>query len=407
MSDKISVAAVLFAFACLTSLYCNQEKSVDKLLIIPLKTGLAKNNGASPWYAELSIGSQDSDQLFKLIMDTGTGSTWITSDACTTFACLHHRRYNPELSLSHRWIDTAERHSELGPWGAFSFKVGEDQWNFMAAKPAAGNEFQRIAVPGMRFLEATNLIDGKNPDGTFNTNWDDLVQDGSLAFPSVNTNGTSTEILDLLLKEKLINKKIMSYWTSQELNKGEVILGGVDPQKFDQKSLHYFPVKRSIAKADHSEVLWTIELVEIRVGEEKVELPDSTAVFALDTGSSRFKGDPEIIGGISDLITEYGSMPDVLIHQSNLEKYPDLTLVLRDESGKLIEYEVPANRYFQHFPDSLRLGFHPLYPTPNSSTSNILLAGSLFLDHYYTIYDYTTEPVRVGIAKKAAYISGL
>jgi hypothetical protein len=74
--------------------------------------------------------------------------------------------------------------------------------------------------------------------------------------------------------------------------------------------------------------------------------------------------------------------------------------VLRDQSGKLIDYEVPASRYFQSFPDSLRLAFHALLPSANSSTANILLAGSLFLGHYYTIYDYTTDPVRVGIAEK-------
>lgn len=399
-NSGISEVIIAFSVFCFAYQSCNTHHQNGRLLIIPLKTGLAKNNGATPWYAELSIGSGDQDQLFKLIMDTGTGSTWITSDACTTVACRHHRRYNPELSVSHRWIDLVERQSELGPWGAFSFVVGEDQWNFMAGKSLMYDNLEEIAVPRMQFLEATNLIDGKNPDGSLNTNWDDLVQDGSLAFPSTNTNGPSTQILDLLVENKLIDQKIMSYWTSQQSNKGEVILGGVNNTKFISGTMHYFPVVRNVAEADQSEVPWTIELVELRVGEQTVKLPDTTAVLALDTGSSRFKGDPVIIGNIINLVTGNGSRHGTIGLPGKPEDYPDFTMVLRDQSGEQIEYIMTASEYFQPFPDSLRLAFHPLYPTRISSTANMLLAGSVFLDHYYIVFDYTSDPVRIGIAEK-------
>ena len=71
-----------------------------------------------------------------------------------------------------------------------------------------------------------------------------------------------------------------------------------------------------------------------------------------------------------------------------------------DQLFKLINFTLTARQYFQQFPDSLHLAFHPLYPTKNSSTTNMLLAGSIFLDHYFTVFDYTTSPARVGVAKK-------
>ena len=77
-------------------------------------------------------------------------------------------------------------------------------------------------------------------------------------------------------------------------------------------------------------------------------------------------------------------------------------MVLRDQSGEQIEYIMTASEYFQPFPESLCLAFHPLCPTSNSSTANMLLAGSIFLDHYYAVFDYTTDPVRVGIAEKSS-----
>lgn len=256
-----------------------------------------------------------------------------------------------------------------------------------------------FAVPEMRFLEATGLIDGKNPDGTFNTNWDDLVQDGSLAFPSERIANPSTQITDLLIRQKLIKNKIVSFWTSRELNRGEVILGGLDQNKFKAETLKYFPLVKEVAVQDHADDLWTIELVELKVGGKKVQLPDTT-VFALDTESSRFKGDPVIIKNITGLITENGSKPSSVATLSELGTYPDFTITLKDEQGKLIKYTLTAQQYFQQFPDSLRLAFHKLYPANSATTSNMLLAGSIFLDQYFTVFYYTTNPVRVGIALK-------
>ncbi len=380
--------------------FCQNLSKTNNFLIIPLKAGLAKNNGATPWYAEISIGNPPNDQLFKLIMDTGTGSTWVTSDECETVPCKHHRKFDADLSTSHIWIDTLERSSELGAWGSFTFKVGQDTWNFNAFNSESKRNQQLYRVPEMRFLQATGLIDGKKPDGSFNTNWDDLVQDGSLAFPAESLDNPSTQILDLLIREKLINKKIVSYYTNPNLNKGEVILGGLDRSKFEAGTLKYFPLVRGIAGQDHSGSLWTIELIEIIVGSKSVKLPD-TVVFALDTGSSRFKGDPVIINNIVDLITEKARKANAVNTQSELMAYPDITFVLKDEHDKLVRYTLSAEHYFQQFPDSLQLAFHELFPDKNSSTKNILLAGSIFLDNYFTVFDYTTSPARVGIARKS------
>jgi len=380
--------------------FCQNLSKTNSFLIIPLKTGLAKNNGATPWYAEISIGNPPNEQLFKLIMDTGTGSTWVTSDECETVPCKHHRKFDADLSTSHIWIDTLERSSELGAWGSFTFKVGQDTWNFNAFNSESKRNQQLYRVPEMRFLQATGLIDGKKPDGSFNTNWDDLVQDGSLAFPAESLGNPSTQILDLLIREKLITKKIVSYHTNPNLNKGEVILGGLDRSKFEAGTLKYFPLVRGIAGQDHSGSLWTIELIEIIVGGKSVKLPD-TVVFALDTGSSRFKGDPVIINNIVDLITEKGRKANAVNTQSELMAYPNITFVLKDEHDKLVRYTLSAEHYFQQFPDSLQLAFHELFPDKNSSTKNILLAGSIFLDNYFTVFDYTTSPARVGIARKS------
>lgn len=377
------------------------------VMVLPVRMGLARNNGATPWYVELAIGEGFSSdhksdyQLFKFIFDTGTSSTWVTSKECNTVPCKHHRRYDYNLSATHIWIDQKEQASELGPWGEFRFKVSQDTWHVFAENPQQDTLVRRLySVPNMKFLEATALIDGKNPNGTTNTNWDDLVQDGSLAIPSESAGSPSTQLLDLLVAKGYVGRKLVSYWTSRNLNRGEAIFGDLNESRYDPASLRYYPVSRNLTTVNKIPALWAVKLVELRVGDSIVGLPSADAAFVLDTGSSRFKGDPTIIDNIIRLITANGIRSQTVTNPADLDSYPDFTIVLVDENGDQNEYTLTAHEYFQEFPDSWHLAFHGLQPTKNSSAANLLLAGSIFLDHYYSVYDYTTDPVRVGIAKR-------
>jgi hypothetical protein len=252
----------------------------------------------------------------------------------------------------------------------------------------------------MKFLEAVTLIDGQSPNCTANTNWDDLVQDGSLAIPAEGGGSPSTQLLDLLLARGWVDRKLASYWTSPKHNQGEVVFGGFSEGRYDPASLRYYPVSRDIASADEATELWSVRLEEIRVGDAQVALPTGGSALALDTGSSRFKGDPAIVYKIVNLITDNGARPRVLADPFDLDAYPDFTIVLVDQGGGRNEYTLSAHEYFQGFPGGWRLAFHGLQPTEDSSTTRMLLAGSVFLDHYYAVFDYTTDPVRSGIADR-------
>ena len=96
----LAIALMAAALAALSA--CSEsEPDGTRVLAIPLRMGLAKDNGATPWYGELAIGGEsqaDADsagQLLKFLMDTGTASTWATSRECDTIPCRHHRRYDP------------------------------------------------------------------------------------------------------------------------------------------------------------------------------------------------------------------------------------------------------------------------------------------------------------------------
>ena len=101
-----------------------------------------------------------------------------------------------------------------------------------------------------------------------------------------------------------------------------------------------------------------------------------------------------------NLITGNGARPQTVKDPAELDSYPDLAIVLVDQDGNENEYTLSADEYFQEFPDIWRLAFHGLQPTVSSSTARLLLAGSVFLDHYCAVFDYTTDPVRIGVADR-------
>jgi hypothetical protein len=114
----------------------------------------------------------------------------------------------------------------------------------------------------------------------------------------------------------------------------------------DFKIRQYYPVSRDITAADESSCLWSVQLAEIRVGDSQVELPSGGAAFVLDTGSSRFKGDPTIVDHIVNLITDNGTRPQAVKDPADLDSFPDFTIVLVDQDGSRSEYTLSVREYF-------------------------------------------------------------
>lgn len=384
---------------------CIPQIEDDKLLVIPLKKGIAKNNGATPWYAEFYIGTSEVDsvnqngQLVKLIMDSGTENTWITSSDCNTTPCNHHNKFNNKISISYHSVESNIKASNLGPWGDFHYILGKDQWNLFAFRSYNQKRLENIYVKNMVFMEAVKLIDGIDPDGTRNTNWDDLVQEGSLAIPSQYGVGKSTQLLALLNEQGKVSRKIVSYITWRDLNCGEVIFGGIDRSLIKKNTLEYFPVICKTCRKPDQEYLWTVPLTTITIDGRPMDLPDSV-VFAFDSGSSRFKGDNAIMNAIIAIITDNGSKPVFVDEKGLLENYPEFTISLKNTDGQTVSYNLRPEQYFQKFPDGWQLAFHPFPASSHSGSEHVILAGSVFMDHYYTVFDYTTNPVRVGVAEK-------
>jgi hypothetical protein len=89
------------------------DKSGAKYVLFDLKRGMVTDNGATPWYAVVGLGTPA--QYLRYMIDTGTTHTWITARCCMTEACLGHDRFDLASSSTFQWVDSSSKTIDLGP----------------------------------------------------------------------------------------------------------------------------------------------------------------------------------------------------------------------------------------------------------------------------------------------------
>ncbi|MEW2694629.1 pepsin-like aspartyl protease, partial [Vibrio cholerae] len=95
-------------------------------LIIELRKGPFQNNGATPWYSVISIGTPPQDLCF--CFDSGSNFNWVTSSLCGNSGCHHYsgHQFNIKTSSSFSWINRNAQNVEFGPWGTMNAASGSD-----------------------------------------------------------------------------------------------------------------------------------------------------------------------------------------------------------------------------------------------------------------------------------------
>ena len=93
-------------------------------VIIPMQRGPYQNNGASPWFGLVNVGS--TGITMKLALDTGTNLFWVTSTYCNTPACTQagRIRFDPKNSSTFKMVDSTPLKVDYGPWGSLQAQIG-------------------------------------------------------------------------------------------------------------------------------------------------------------------------------------------------------------------------------------------------------------------------------------------
>lgn len=339
----------------------------------PLQFGTLTDNGATPWYTTVGLGTPA--QELKFMIDSGTDNTWITSVECTTDACMAHQRFDSNASSTYQWVDREPTKKDFGPWGTMIVKIGEDL--FTIEHCIQGYRTQKSTDEWMNF-EVSIYYEGSN--------FQELACDGGIAIPSPYWQGDGrTEALMLQLKKDgKISYAVASFWSDVFQSAGECLFGGIDYDKFDPETLQLLSLQDN-SSSGYS-YLWCIDLKAFWVNDTPVEANITT--FVLDTGSSFFKGSETLINTLVNSVTDNGRLPTTLSSETDLKNYPNIALQI----GRAT-YTLTPQQYFLKLNDKCwELGIQVLDGMPEG----MFLAGSLFLDTVYAIFDY--EVGAIGLA---------
>jgi hypothetical protein len=349
----------------------NRVRPAEKSIFFELTRPFYEpNNGATPWFTCIGLGSKPQLNL-RYMIDTGTKNSWITSKFCETEACSTHRKFDPSQSSTYQKTGKPEN-IDFGAWGSMEVQPSKD-------------------VMHLPDLSAPLEIDFDLATKYSGDQFSELISDGGVAIPCHIPEGpNSTLLLNDLSQKGLIDAAVASFWYNPDTLKGEVQFGGLDKSRFKAHTLNKIPLM------DFPEDLecWIVNLDEMNGlltdGTEQNIL--SNVAFALDTGSSRFKGDPKFIAAAKTLITNNGELPEVIKSPQKVSDYPypTLELVLNGRS-----YKIKPEHYFIKSSDThCELAFADL-----ADCENEFLVGTTFLQHVYSSFDfenrciYIAEPI--------------
>ncbi|WP_162806229.1 pepsin-like aspartic protease [Sphingosinicella terrae] len=334
----------------------------------PMQRGPYQNNGASPWYTQTTLGTPG--QPLKFAIDTGTNMVWTTSTLCAPTSCQHYSgaRFDYIQSSTYEWVDCIQVPFSFGPWGTMQVETGQD----VLALPNGSS------LPLVLYLSA----DYSGPQ------FAQLDWDGGIGIPSGSPykQGDTSFIVQDMMNQGMIspNLPFVAFDWDGGSSSGNCIIGGYDPDAYDPNQGLFLPWTPYTQFAG-VEYIWTCDLASYSVGGKTIA---TNLQFALDSGSSQFKGDNDLMNNTLQLIQQMGSPPVQLAFPGG-----GMITVTSDM------YEVTI----QAGPDQGQTlpQFQPL------GLTGLALVGSVVMEYCYTIFAYRVvqcAPGRYSLAPYGMYV---
>lgn len=332
-------------------------ESVFTPIVIPYARDPYQVNGASPWYANLGIGSNS--QQLKFGMDTGNNGNWVTSILCNTPACTQpgRTRYDFETSKTFSMVDSNCDSLNFGPWGDMVVEVGQDIFDL----PPTNSP--------VKIMLATNYSGQK---------FKELDWDGGIGFPSQSPDSCTTWLLEMLVNEGQIdpNQVCVAFYEDPVSLRGHIMLGGYDQAIVDPTSQLRLPFKDYTEYGGALDYLWTTELADWSIGDQSVA---TNKLFCLDTGASDFKGDT-VACQLARAQIEY--------QYGRTGVYPQMALStgydVNGNPGKLV---LTKDQYLQEIQRGPGSGSNNI-AIDNLQLDDLVLVGSILLESVYSVFWY-------------------
>ncbi|CAG8502308.1 3786_t:CDS:1 [Gigaspora rosea] len=307
------------------------------------------------YYAEILIGNQ----IFSILLDTGSSNLWIPNKNCTSASCQNHTRFDSNKSPT--------------------FKSEGNQWSILYGTGSASG------VTGIDDIKFGKFTANNQTFGLADNESDDFLElpsDGILgmAFDNLNTmdDGAPTLISTLIKQKKiypLFSFHFQHYYNSDD--QGTLTLGGVDESKFVGK-ITYNPVISEIG-------FWIIALDAALVNNIPTLSVARPAI--IDTGTTL------LIIPSEDAAELHKQIPESEFDsQDNLYIIPcDTTAVVSLMFGG-VEYKIPS-RDLTFAPISDTQCISAIIPGDLLFPIPIWLCGQTFLKNVYSVFHVGNKQV--------------
>ena len=314
------------------------------------------------YYGPISIGTPP--QSFKVVFDTGSSNLWVPSRRNYLFclACKFHSTYNSGDSSSYVANGTSMsiRYGSGKVGGIISYD-NVSIASLMVKKQAFGEMYKLSFIPF-----ALSKFDG-------------IL---GMGFPSISVQGLEPVFVKMV-RQKVISLPVFAFWLRRDSNSnygGELHLGGIDSSRFTGDVIY-----ANIT----SETYWQFTMNAVLVGGVSMGVCNSGCQAIADTGTSLLVGPSSEIAYLN---AKLGAKKNLLgqyyFNCKSVSSLPNVSFVI---SGN--RFSLTPDDYIMNVRGVCLSGFYGLeLPRP------LWILGDLFMSKYYSIFDMSSTPPRVGFA---------
>ncbi|KAJ3325385.1 hypothetical protein HDV06_004244 [Boothiomyces sp. JEL0866] len=323
-----------------------------------------------------TIGVGTPPQPMVVLFDTGSSLFWVRSSQCTSTSCSQQRTFNNAKSSTYRATNGGTQQVTYGDGTQVNCTINTDTVTI-------GN----FAIQGQPLCEATNIQ-------TTTANLDGIVGLG----PSTAQDSTAANVFKSLSTKFSNDNAVVSFWYNLQASpnaaagtSGEITFGGIDPTRYTGQ-ISWFD---SISGQPH----WAVNLNSISVGGNSIF--SSALTTFIDTGTTAFVLPTAIVKQLNAKFTLTNNGYVIPCSQA-----ASLSPVTFGFGSSGLSITLSGNQQVAQISNNLCLSIFSSPPTTlGSAGQQYGIAGALFINQFYNVFDYGNN--RVGFATPATSLPSI
>ncbi|OWK08219.1 REN [Cervus elaphus hippelaphus] len=319
------------------------------------------------YYGEIGIGTPP--QTFKVIFDTGSANLWVPSTKCSPLytACEIHSLY-----------DSLESSSYVENGTEFTIHYGSGKVKGFLSQDL-------VTVGGITVTQTFGEVTELPLMPFMLAKFDGVL---GMGFPAQAVGGV-TPVFDHILAQRVLTEDVFSVYYSRNshLLGGEIMLGGSDPQYY-QENFHYV----SISKPGS----WQIRMKGVSLRSTTL-LCEEGCMVVVDTGASYISGPTSSLRLLMEALgAKELSTDEYVVNCNQMPTLPDISFHLGGKAYTLTSADYVLQDPYNN-DDLCTLALHGMdIPPP---TGPVWVLGATFIRKFYTEFDRRNNRIGFALAR--------